>query len=354
MFMRLAALFIVGTTMAGGAFGQALVCTIENNFTGVFEGFPGDYTVTAAPNANATLRANCTADVNSYNWNPGNLQTSQIPVTAPAAPGNTALYTLQGCNSGTMLCGATVTITIQAASTAAPACTLTGAPNPAVSGQTVTFTAVCDSGLPPPAQISYTDLSGTSRQSTALTFTDTAPAVAAQTVRDVFYQPIGTGGARGVERVLLITINPNAGLQPPANCTLSANPNPVVLGLSTLLTAACSAGGAPTSYTFLDGNLNVLSTASSNTLTVTPPNAGNNTYFVRASNAAGQAPAAAVEVIVTQPPPSGCTVTAAPNPIALGTSTVLTGQCTGGGAATNYAFTSPDGGVSNGPRAHRP
>lgn len=343
MFRRLAAGIAIGMSMVCGAWAQTTqVCQIDNNFTGVVDGTPGNYYVIASPGANATLSANCSTDINSYNWSPGNIQTAQISVAAPATAGATAQYTLTGCNAQSFNCAAPVTITIQSVSAAAPDCTLTATPNPVVAGQTVTFNASCDSALPPAAQISYNDLSGVNRTSTALTFTDVAPSATIQFVRNVFYHGISATGAGGVQRVLQVTINPAPVVAPPANCTLSAQPNPVVLGVSTVLTAACSGGGAATSYTFLDGNQTVLRTAASNTLVVTPPNVGANTYSVRAINAGGQG-VANVQVAVLPQPPSGCTLTAAPSTLLLGASTVLTGQCTGGGAATQFIFDTGDG-----------
>ena len=120
MFKQLAALLVSGMVMAGGAFAQPMVCQIDNNFTGVFVGQPGNYTVTVTPGATATLSANCSASVNSYDWSPGNAQTPTITVTAPGTTGSSATYTLTGCNSGTETCGAPVTITIQAGSASPP------------------------------------------------------------------------------------------------------------------------------------------------------------------------------------------------------------------------------------------
>lgn len=209
MFKRLAALLISGMAMAGGALAQpAMVCQIDSNFTGVFDGEPGNYTLIVIPGASATLRANCSASVNSYNWDPGRIQTSSIAVTAPGTPGDSAPFTLTGCNSSSRTCGAPVTMTIQAASASAPDCLLTASPNPAPSGQSVTFSATCNATRPPPARINYVDLSGTIRSSTALTFTDTAPVVTSQTTRNVFYEAVSNGNLAGPQRVLQVTIEP--------------------------------------------------------------------------------------------------------------------------------------------------
>ena len=79
MFRRLAALVLFGLAGAGGAFAQVFpTCAIDNNFAGAFNGSPGGYTVTVSPNAVGTLRQNCTAPINSYNWSPGNIQTPEI------------------------------------------------------------------------------------------------------------------------------------------------------------------------------------------------------------------------------------------------------------------------------------
>ena len=349
MFGRLVALLVLGFGIAGSAFAQSgLVCAIDNDFTGVVNGQQGSYTVIVTPGAAATLQANCSPGVNSYNWNPGSIQTPSIQVIAPSTPGSSAQYTLTGCNASSFTCAAPVTLTVQVASATAPDCTLSAVPNPATSGQAVTFTASCSTSNPPPTSIIYRDFSQTTQVSQTLTFTDVAPAVSTPTEYHVFYQPVGSGGATGVQRVLRVLINP-VGLPTPANCTLNANPNPIVLGNTTVLTATCSAGGAATSYTFLDSNQNVIRTASSNTLVVTPPNIGGNVYYVRASNANGQGPLVSTQINVLPMPPANCTLTASPNPIPIGASTVLTGSCPTGGPAISYAFTYPDGTVFSGP-----
>ena len=240
-----------------------------------------------------------------------------------------------------------VTLTVQVASATAPDCTLSAVPNPATSGQTVTFTATCSTSTPPPVAIIYRDFNLTTQSSQSLTFTGVAPSVSVPTQYEVYYQPIGSGSVAGVERVLRVLINPVGTLPAPANCTLSAAPNPIILGNVTTLTATCSGGGAPSTYAFLDSNQNVIRTASSNTLVVTPPNIGGNIYYVRAINATGPAPLASTQVNVLPLPPANCTLTASPNLIALGASTLLTGTCAAGGPATSYAFTYPDGTIVN-------
>ena len=327
------------------------VCSLESDFTGVFAGPPGSYTVYVTPNATGTLRQRCSPTVTSYNWSPGNFQTPEIQVTAPSAAGSTAQYTLTGCSniSFTPVCATPVTITLRVISTFAPDCTLTASPNPALSGQTVTFTPSCNPNRPPPFQFAYTDFSGRVHLTNAQTFSDVAPAVVSPTVFDVPYQAFTSQGLQSAERILQVTVNPLSIGLPPSNCTLTAAPNPLPLGASSLLTAACTGGNAATSYTFLDAGQSPLQTGAGNSLSVTPSTVGTHTYSVRASNAAGQAPLAAVQVVVTSvaAAPSGCTLAAAPNPIVLGGSTTLTGSCTGGGTPTAYAFTYPDGSVVN-------
>ena len=209
MFKQLAAVFFFGFALVGGASAQVeKVCRIESNFTGVFDSEQGNYGLVVIPGASATLRANCTSSVNSYSWSPGNIQTSSINITAPVAPGGSASYTLTGCNSGTQTCGVPVTLTIQSASATAPDCLLTATPNPASSGQTVTFTANCISGRPAPDHINYVDLSGIIRSSKPLTFADVAPVVTSQVVRHVFYEAVSASNVAGPQRVLQVTIAP--------------------------------------------------------------------------------------------------------------------------------------------------
>ena len=240
MYKRLAALLLCGIALAGDASAQAVakVCQIDSDFTGVFDGEQGNYTLIVNPGASATLRANCTSSVNSYNWSPGNIQTSSINVTAPATPGNSAAYTLTGCNSGTQTCGVPVTITIQAASASAPDCLLTASPNPAASGQAVVFSANCNAARPAPARINYVDLSGTIRSSSVLTFTDTAPVVTSQVIRHVFYEAVSAGNVAGPQRVLPVTIVPGASkAQADVGVVFSTRP-PALVNIGDIVTFA--------------------------------------------------------------------------------------------------------------------
>ncbi|MEO8133966.1 MAG: autotransporter domain-containing protein [Betaproteobacteria bacterium] len=349
MFRRLVAVVVL--TMIGAAVALAQsppTCVIENDFTGAIQGFSGNYTVYVSPAATGTLNANCTSPINSYNWSPGNAQAQQIQVTASATPGASVAYTLNACSTttSTLICAQPVTITIAAVQPTAPNCTLSATPNPAISGQTVTFTASCN---PAAADFEYTDFSGQSRVTQSTTFTDVAPAVTAQTVYRVFYVGFSSGGAAGVERVLNVTVLPPGSIVPPSNCALTAQPNPVELGASTTLTANCTAGGAATNYVFTNQAGAVLATGPANTLVVTPAALGAQIYRVQASNAGGNAQPMSVQVNVVQAQvPTGCTLTAQPNPISLGASTTLTATCTGTVTPTGYAFTGPGGNLASG------
>ena len=342
MFKRLIALLVVALGFLGSAHAQ-FSCGIENDFGGTFTGVAGDYTVNVSPGQNGTLRAApCDTAVNSYNWSPGNLQTQSISVTAPTSGAIT--YTLTPCQSSTQQCGPQVRITLQVAVVPPPDCTLTASPNPATSGQTVTFTATCNPNTRPAVSINYFDLSGVTRTSSGLTFTDVAPAVTATTQRTVDYRGNAADGTAGPLHSLVVTINPApvTTVLPPTGCRLTANPNPVTQGLTSLLTAACTGGDPVASYTFTDASNAIIQNTSANTVVVRPPLLGPNNYLVRASNAGGSS-TASVQVVVVPPPPSGCTLTAAPSALTLGSASTLTAQCTGGGAPSTYRFTAPDG-----------
>ena len=342
MFKRLLAVAVLVLGVAGSAFAQ-LDCTIENDFGGGgFTGGSSSYSITVGPGQAGTLRAAQCPGANSFNWSPGNAQTSSISVVAPQS--GSASYSLLGCNASTQTCGKPGSITLVVAAANAPDCTLAAAPNPATSGQTVTFTATCNPQNAPAASINYTDLSGNIKTSTSLTFTDIAPAVTSPTVRTVDYHPVSARGVNGTLRSIQVTINPAPVVQPPSNCTLTAQPNPVTQGSTTLLSAACANGAPVTTYTFSDANQTVIQSTSANTVVVTPPALGANRYDVRATNSGGQSTATVLVNVLPQPP-SGCTLAATPNPITLGASTVLTARCTGGGTPANYRFTYPDGTV---------
>jgi uncharacterized protein YhjY with autotransporter beta-barrel domain len=326
---------LVSVVVAGSAAAQ-MSCQISNNFTGVSQTFPGNYSVNVSSNQVGTLTAACSAGINSYNWSPGTAQSQSITVTAPPAPGSIS-YTLTGCIVGAS-CAQPVTITLVAQQTA-PDCALGASPNPAVSGQTVTFNAAC---TPPAIEIHYVDLNGNPAISTSMTFTNVAPVVTQQTVRSVVYHGIGAEGEVGPEHVLQVTINPVSTVPPPSNCTLAASPNPVTLNNSFTLTAACSAGAPVTSYLFVAPNGQTIATGSSNTATVQAAALGAQSYTVRASNAGGQA-TASTTVTVVPLPPSGCSMTASPNPVFAGQQTIVTVQCTAGGAPTLYSLGYRDG-----------
>jgi len=329
----LLAVLAMGTARAQSA------CQIGNDFSGAVQTAPADYSITVVPGSTGTLSALCPSFVTSYNWSPGNQQTASITVTAPLTGSQS--YSLVGCDVSVPsdpFCFSPVTITL-VVNPQAPDCTLSASPNPATSGQTVTFTATCN---PAAQQIVYTDLSGNTKTSSSLTFTDTAPAVTTQTVRTVFYHGVSTAGGIGVEKSIAVTINPAVTVQPPANCTLTANPNPVPLNTSFTLTAACASGGAVQSYAFSGPSGPIGSPGASSTVNVTATSLGAQTYTVRASNAGGQS-TATTSVSVVLAPPSGCTLTASPNPVFVGQDTVLTAQCSGGSPPTTYTFTLPDG-----------
>jgi outer membrane autotransporter protein len=329
---------VVALLSMGGALAQA-PCQVANDFTGASQTFPGDYSITVVPGSTGTLSALCPAGVSSYFWTPGQQQTPSITVTAPTTGSQT--YTMTGCDltfPTDPFCYPPVSVTL-VVNPQAPDCTLAASPNPATSGQTVQFTATCN---PAAQQIVYTDLSGTTKVSPSLTFTDTAPAVTSPTERAVFYHGVSTAGGVGIEKSITVTINPVATVQPPANCTLSANPNPVALGASFTLTAACAAGGAVQTFAFSGPSGPIGSPSASSTATVTATAVGTQTYTVRASNAGGQA-TATTSVTVAAVAPSGCTLNASPNPVFVGQQIVLSAQCSGGGVPTTYTFTLPDG-----------
>jgi len=315
------------------AFGQT--CQIENNFTGAFQQFPGNYSVTVAPGATGTLSAICSAGVNNWQWSPGGATTQTISVTAPTSPGITS-YSVFGCINSAP-CSSPVTIAIIVNDTG-PDCTLSAAPNPATSGQTVTFTASCS---PPATEIHYTDLSGAFRVSTSLTFTDVAPVVSSTTVRTVFYHGVSADSTVGLEKSLAVTINPPT-IPPPASCTLAAAPNPATINTSFTLTGACTGGAPVTNWVFVGPTGQTIAAGASNTTTVQATTVGNFSYGLRAQNAGGEA-VASTRVTVVPVPPSACTLIANPNTVVLGQQTVLTATCTGGDTPATYTFTLPNG-----------
>ena len=344
MFKRLLAGLVVLLGLGTGSVHAQIAapldvdCDIAHNFNGPFQSQPGNYSVNVQPGQQGTLMAvNCNS-ANSWNWTPGNIQTQSITVTAPTS--GAATYGVVGCNANAETCGQLVQITVQVVLSQTPDCSLSASPNPVTSGQTVTFTARC---APPAAGIAYTDLSGVERVSTAMSFTDVAPAVTQTTQRTVVYHGIGPDGTAGPVKSLVVTINPPPVVgRGPTQCTLTADPNPVVQGQSTRLVATCAGGDPATRYQFDDPSGAVIQNGPGNFVVVTPQSIGALRYGVIAFNAFGSQ-SASTTVNVVPPPPSACALTASPNPVFIGQTATLTAQCTGGGAASSYQFTRPDG-----------
>jgi uncharacterized protein YhjY with autotransporter beta-barrel domain len=325
---------LVAVLASPAVFGQSPVCQIVNDFSGASQQFPGNYSVSVSPGAVGTLTADCGSFVNIWNWSPGSATTPSIQVTAPSSVGSIA-YTLVGCIGTNCSLPVTITIVVEQAG---PDCTLSASPDPATSGQTVTFTASC---TPPAAEIHYTDLSGVARVSTSLTFTDVAPAVRSPQVYQVLYRGVSAGGVPGVQKLLELTINPPV-VPPPSNCTLTANPNPVTINNSFTLSAACTGGGAVTNYVFAGPNGASFASGASNTTTVQATTLGPQAYSVRAQNSGGEA-TASTTVNVVAVPPSSCTLVANPTTVFVGQQTFLTARCSVGDQPSTYTFTLPGG-----------
>ena len=206
----------------------------------------------------------------------------------------------------------------------------------------MTFTATCSPTTRPAVAINYVDLSGVSRQSSSLTFTDVAPVVTSPTVRTVDYHGTAADGTVGPLHSLQVTINPVSAVRQPSQCSLTADPNPVALDSTTRLVATCAAGDPVTRYEFSAPSGAVIQDGPNNSVVITPTALGTSRYLVIAYNAGGSQ-AVTTNVTVVPPAPSGCTLAASPNPIVLGQSSTLTAQCSGRGTPTEYRFTAPDG-----------
>jgi hypothetical protein len=125
-------------------------------------------------------------------------------------------------------------------------------------------------------------------------------------------------------------------------CTLTPSTASPVINANLTLTANCSQ--SPTSYAWTGCNP---ASATSTTCTVTQANTGVASYSVTGSNGVGpgQAATTAVTWVSSLTAPSNCTITPSNSSLPVGGGPVtLTANCTGGGAATNYAWSG--GGLS--------
>jgi Secretion system C-terminal sorting domain len=239
---------------------------------------------------NVTLTASGT---NTYSWTGG--VSNGVPFSPPTG---TTGYTVTGTNS--FGCSTTSSISITENPLATPA--LTANPNPICVGQTTTLTA---SGA-----ASYTWSAPFNGSATTQTVT---PVVGTTVYTVTGYT---SNGCASTATVALV-VNP---LPAPV---LTANPSTICLGQSSTITATGSAlylWEAP-----LLGNA---------TTQVVSPSVGTSTYTITGTTSSGCESTATVSITVN--PLATPTLTASPNPICLGQTSILTAS-----GANSYTWSAP-------------
>jgi hypothetical protein len=197
----------------------------------------------------------------------------------------TLTFTSAACSDFTVSSsGGNVTLTC--VPVVGPVCTLAAStPNPVINTP-VTLTAACTGGAG-----GYTYAwQGLSTGCTTAVCTDTQSTAGAK-----IYTVTATSGAnQGPPASALVNWVAQAA-SPPTGCTLTANPTSLPTGGGAVtLTAACSGGGAPTSFAWSGGSVTQLTTTGTQSTNVT----ATTTFTVTPSNSAGSGNTASATVTV--------------------------------------------------------
>jgi len=167
-----------------------------------------------------------------------------------------------------------------------PVCTLQAStPNPVIN-TSLTLTAACTGGAG-----GYTYAwTGLSSACSVAVCQDTQSAAGAKT-----YTVTATSGAnQGPPASATVTWVAQAS-NPPTGCTLTANPPSLPAGGGAVtVSASCTGGGAPTSYSWSGGSLTAITTTASQTTNIT----ATTTFSVTPSNSAGAGNTAQATVAV--------------------------------------------------------
>jgi hypothetical protein len=209
-----------------------------------------------------------------------------VPSVAPAA---TLQFNNPNCSDFQISSSSNGVVTLNCVLITAPVCQIVpSTPNPVIN-TILTLTASCTGNT-----TGYTYAWGggtTANCSNGSTCGDLQ-----STPGPITYALIATApnGSRGPTANLTVTWVA-APATPPSGCTLTANPNQLPAGGGTVtLTAACTGGGAPTSYSWTGGSLTSLTTTPSQTTNVT----ATTTFTVTPINASGNGNTANATVTV--------------------------------------------------------
>jgi len=235
------------------------------------------------------------------------------------------------------------------ATSSATSTTVTSAPNPSTSGQSVTFTATVTSanGIPSGA-VTFTEGATTLASNVAVnssgvaTFSTTTLAIGSHTVTAAFTGGTGWLNSSGTAAAQIV--------QGSTTTAVTSSPNPSTSGQSVTFTATITSGaGVPTgTVTFTDGattlasgvtvNSSGVATFSTTTLTVGSHTiaatfTGTNGY----QNSSGTAAAQSVQGVTTT------TATSSPNPSGIGQSVTFTATVTSSGGVPTGSVKFTDG-----------
>jgi len=167
-----------------------------------------------------------------------------------------------------------------------PVCTLAAStPNPVIN-TAVTLTAAC-TGIASNYTYSWTGLSGPCSTSVCQDTQSTAGAR--------IYSVVATSGANQGPPAAAYVLWVAQASNPPTGCSLTLNPSSLPAGGGAVtLSASCSGGGAPTSYSWSGGSVTGITTTASQSTNVT----ATTTFSVTPSNSAGPGNTAQATVTV--------------------------------------------------------
>lgn len=286
-----------------------------------------------------TLSATCLGNAATYYvWTvqPAGLSTQTTANSFTTTLTQSSTITVSAGNGAGVAQGVSISVPVQTA-TVPSGCTLTSSPaSLPAGGGTVTLTAACAGGSAP------TSFAWTGGFATGTTTTNSRSGTVSATTTF----SVTASNAAGYATPASVTVPVAGAVAAPSGCSLSATPAILPAGgANVTLTAACSGGGAPTSFTWSGGFATGTTSVGTRSGVVTTPT----TFGVVAGNAGGNAPVAVASVDVQSAgiaAPSGCTLVASPASLPAGGGNIaLTVTCAGGGAPTAFAWS---GGFASG------
>lgn len=274
-----------------------------------------------------TLTATCTNTPTTFAWS--NCIGSGSTCSANASAAGKVSYSLVATNAVGPSAPASITLDWQAASSAAPMCTVSSSAANVLIGSSLTLTANCSQQ---PSQFQWMSCSALLTEACNLLSECSATSSTCRPVGTqagpVFYALIaknnaGSSPKAGVQvEWTSSSVAPPPPTSPTSSCTITPSSTSPSVGNTLTLTASCN--NAPTSYAWTGCS------SSTSTCTTTESAAITRNYTVTATNAAGIGFPAQVSVTWQQPPtaPPVCTVTANPANPYVGGNITLTASCT--------------------------